>query len=203
MELLSPPTEAQAQNIDHRVVLHQVSWEGYEAILRLRGDRAGPRIAYLEGEVELMSPSEGHEDLKKKWARLLEAWSEEVGIDLEGRGSWTLKERKEDRGAEPDECYFVGPPKERPDLALEVNWTSGGLPKLEIYRGLGVREVQMWERGRIEVYVLRRGHYVKVRRSQVLPSLDLEFVARHLRIAGQANAVRALRASLRRRRRTH
>ena len=43
---------------------------------------------------------------------------------------------------EADECYVVGvleAEPERPDLAVEVVWTGGGLSKLEVYRGLGAR----------------------------------------------------------------
>ena len=93
---------------DSRVILHGVSWEDYERILEIRGESSGVRIAYLKGELELMSPSKDHELYKKTIARLLECWAEETGVDLNGYGSWTLKERKEESGAEPDECYVVG-----------------------------------------------------------------------------------------------
>ena len=46
---------------DHIIVLHDVSWEDYERILEIRGDHSAPRISYLEGEVEIMSPSKDHE----------------------------------------------------------------------------------------------------------------------------------------------
>ncbi|MFZ5470614.1 MAG: Uma2 family endonuclease [Myxococcota bacterium] len=202
--MLVPPTEEQTLNVDHRVILHGVSWAGYEAILAARGDHSAPRIAYLEGELEIMSPSGGHEATKKTWARLLEAWCEEMGVPLQGFGSWTLKRRKEERGAEPDECYIVGRRHAQvPDLALEVIWSHGGLDKLEIYRRLGVREVQLWERGRISVFVLRKERYVRARRSAVLPALELELIARCLKVQWQDEAVSSLRKALRRERKTH
>src|SRR5439155_5576949 len=83
--------EAVASVYDHRVTLHDVTWEQYEALLEMRGDRAGVRMAYLQGELELMSPSRSHEGIKKTLARLLEAYAEERGLDLNGFGSWTLK----------------------------------------------------------------------------------------------------------------
>ncbi len=43
--------------------------------------------------------------------------------------------------------------REAPDLAIEVIWTSGGIDKLESYRGLGVGEVWFWREGRMEVFV--------------------------------------------------
>jgi len=42
----------------------------------------------------------------------------------------------------------------KPDLAIEVVGSSGGIDKLEIYRKLGVREVWYWQRRRITPYVL-------------------------------------------------
>jgi len=33
---------------DHIVVLHDVSWEDYEHVLRIRGEHSAPRISYLE-----------------------------------------------------------------------------------------------------------------------------------------------------------
>lgn len=72
---VSPPAEA----IDQRVALHGVSWEEFERFLEMRGDDAGLRIAHLEGELELISPSHHHESSKKCLARLLEAGPPEPG----------------------------------------------------------------------------------------------------------------------------
>jgi Uma2 family endonuclease len=204
MESFSPPTEEETFNVDHRVCLHGVSWDQYQQLLEMRGDHSAPRFTYVEGDLEIMSPSGAHEHIKGKWSRLIEAWADETGVELESYGSWTLKRRKEERGVEPDECYVLGRANAKvPDLALEVNWTPGGFEKLEIYRRLGVREVQTWERGRISVHVLRRGHYVRVRRSEVLPGLDLRLVAQHLEVSTQTEAVRLFRAALRSKRPTH
>ena len=77
---------------------------------------------------------------------LVETWCVEAGVDLSAYGSWTLKRKKAMRAVEPDECYVVGEvanPR-RPDLAIEVVWTSGGIEKLEIYARLGLREVWFW-----------------------------------------------------------
>jgi Uma2 family endonuclease len=194
--VLSTPT------IDHDpdgiVRLHGVTWEQYETILAIRGDKSAPRIAYLEGELEFMSPSRSHEAIKKRIARLLEAWAEETGVDLQGFGSWTVKRKLRKRGAEPDECYVVGMRKTRaPDLAIEVVWTSGGLNKLAIYAPLGVREVWVWEDARLSVHALREGGYVGVAGSELLPALDLALLLRFVDEPNQTAAVRAYRELLR------
>ncbi len=137
-------------HIDQRVRLHDIAWEDYERLLAARGDQCGVRVTYLEGELEFMTPSIDHESLKTRLARLLEAYAETVGIELEGFGSWIVKSEPRARGVEADECYIVGPITEtpqRPDIAIEVIWTSGGLDKLEVYRGLEVSEVWIWQGG--------------------------------------------------------
>jgi len=57
---------------DQRVTLGGIDWWQYEAFLAIRGDRAGVRVTYLEGEFEIMSPSQSHEMLAKRIARLLD-----------------------------------------------------------------------------------------------------------------------------------
>lgn len=44
-------------------------------------------------------------------------------------------------GAPPRRALLGSEDAERPHLAIEVVWTSGGLDKLDVYRKLGVREV--------------------------------------------------------------
>ncbi|HUR79560.1 MAG TPA: Uma2 family endonuclease [Thermoanaerobaculia bacterium] len=164
---------------DHFVFLHDVSWADYQHILEVRGDHSGPRISYLEGELEIMSPSENHERIKSLLGSLVEMWCVEHRIQFTRVGSWTLKNRAVRRGAEPDDCFVLGASAkaQRPDFAIEVIWTSGSLDKLEIYRMLGVREVWIWERGILTPYVLRDDHYEVAARSEALPGIDLRQLA--------------------------
>ena len=115
-----------------------------------------------------------------------------------GFGSWTLKNAPRARALEPDECYSLslGRPT-RPDLAIEVVWTSGGIDKLEVYRGLGVREVWFWRKGAIEVSELIGDQYQRRDRSVLLPDLDLAELARHIDSENQTEAVRRYRQALR------
>lgn len=184
---------------DQRVFLHDVSWPDFELLLKIRGDRAGVRMTYLNRVLELMSPSGDHEVIKKMIARLLEMYALETGIALNGFGSWTLKSARRACSVEPDECYSVGTGRPtRPDLAIEVIWTSGGIDKLEVYRGLGVGEVWMWREGAIEVYVLVEDAYLRRERSDLFASLDLVELARHVDGENQTEAIRRYRETLRR-----
>jgi Uma2 family endonuclease len=201
--LAAPPDP---DTTDHFVYLHG-RWEDYERLLAMRGEGSVPRITYLEGLIELMSPSRYHEIDKKRFARLLEAWAEESGVDLEGYGSWTLKRKRAKCGAEADECYTVNRravgERDRPDIAIEVIWTSGGIDKLEVYRKLGVREVWCYERGSLRFFALRgeRGQerYDEIPKSELVPQLPRDLLLASMGDAAQSQtaAVRALRARLR------
>ena len=184
---------------DQRVVMHGVPWSHYEAQLALRGEASSPRMAFLDGALELMRPSKEHERNKSYIGCLLEAYALERGIGLTPYGSWTLKSTPRQSGAEPDECYLVGADqnRERPDLVIEVVWTSGGIDKLEIYARLGVGEVWFWKDGRIEVHVLRGGRYESLKRSALFPDLDIDLLCSFLDRATALQAVRAFREALR------
>ncbi len=148
-----------------------------------------------------MSPSIQHESVKSNLGRLVEVWMDEHGVEYRTLGSWTLKQATDEKGLEPDECYALGDnvvAPERPDLAIEVIWTSGGLHKLDIYRAIGVREVWFWDRGAIRVRVLREGAYVESGESEVLAGIDLELLASFLDRTSTSAAKREYRAAMKR-----
>jgi Uma2 family endonuclease len=182
---------------DQRVILGGIDWWQFETFLAIRGDRAGVRVTYLEGQLEIMSPSRTHEMLKTMIARLLEAYADEKGLVFEGYGSLTMRNAPKLRGIEPDECYAVGAAKESPDLAVEVIWTHGGIDKLDVYRGLGVREVWIWKKEELKAYELRGGAYVEIPQSSVILGLTPSFIREFLDCETQTEAVRKLRAELR------
>ena len=185
---------------DHIIVLRNATWADYQRLLEMRGDHSAPRISYLEGVVEIMGPSRAHESIKSLIGRLVEAWCFERGVEFSPYGSWTLEKKENDRGVEPDECYVFGdvPGAERPHLAIEVIWTSGGIDKLEIYRKLGVREVWFWRRGKLTVHALRGEAYQEIPGSEVLPGIDLVELASLLDRTPASRAIREYRAALQR-----
>ena len=184
--------------VDHCVTFRRVSWEQYEALLGTRGESDLPRMTFLRGTLHVMSPSAAHDSISRMFVRVLGVVAEEMGIDLNAFGSWTLKAEPE-RGLEPDESFVLGErSKPVPDLAIEVLWTSKIADKLEVYRGLRVPEVWCWEAGAIAVFVLRDDRYERVLRSALLPALDLELVARIVVRKDQRKAIQELRESLRR-----
>lgn len=191
------PTRGALPDEEQRVLLDGVSWATY-VMLRDSVDSPGVRMTYLEGRLEIMSPSRAHEVEKTQIARLLELFCLERDIPLFGYGSTTFRKEDEARGLEPDECYARGNDKPVPDFALEVIKSHGAIDKLEVYRGLGVREVWLFEDGEFRILELQGAAYVSIANSSVLPEAPLARVAHYALYADQHRALREFRDELRR-----
>lgn len=216
MKTVSLPLERASTLAEERIVLHNVSWSTYEALLHDLGDRGGIRVAYDRGNLEIMSPHLPHEKLKGLIRRLIEAFADETGLGILNAGSTTLKSHLRQRGVEPDECYYirnesivrakieidlaVDPP---PDLAIEIDIKSSSVDKLGIYAVLRVPELWRHDGKKLIVYHLQAaGDYVESAMSAALPGLPLEELARCLdrRDAdAQSDIVREFRARIRER----
>ena len=196
MPALRPEVPALEQ--DSIVVLRGATWADFQRVLELKGDSSVPRVAFLEGVLELMHPSQTHEGVKSMLGRLVEAWCIERGVDITPYGSWTHESKERQRGIEPDECYVMGDnaEPERCDLAIEVDWTSGSVNKLEIYRKLCVREVWIWKRGAIAIHKLVGEQYQAVPSSEVLVGIDLGELLEFIDVRPMTRAVREYRARL-------
>jgi Uma2 family endonuclease len=191
--LLQPQFNTEEQ----RVILPSVTWQQYESLLATLGDYPGLRLIYLTGTLEIFMPSPEHEMIKKVIARLLERYAEELDIPLHGYGSTTFRQAAKARGLEPDECYCVDTLRELPDLAIEVNLTGGGVDKLDIYQGLGIPEVLIWQDRQLMLYDLRGESYQQVTRSQFFPQLDLQLLAQYIQPQAQPQAVKEFLQAIR------
>ncbi len=184
MSLISLPQLVNFKTSHHdseqRLILTGISWEEYEQFLESLGDSATYRTIYLEGVLEIMSPSRRHEVSKRNIGRLLEVYLEAAEIDFWGLGSTTLRVDKGKAGKEPDECYCLRTDKELPDLAIEVIITSGNIKILEVYRRLGVKEVWLWQNDQLHIYYLENEQYSLKEKSQLLPNLDLNLLCQFI-----------------------
>jgi Uma2 family endonuclease len=193
-------TQSYIQTAEQRLVLEGISWQQYEIILATLGDDfPNLRLNYLEGALELATNSPEHEELKKVIGMLLEAYFQETGTRFHALGSTTFRKAMKLRGLEPDECYCLGAKKEFPDLAIEVVLTSSIVNKLEIYQGLGVAEVWQWREGQFVIRHLRSTGYEQIPRSELLPNLDIQLLARHVNPTEQFDTVMVFRDTIRQR----
>ena len=172
---------------EQRFLIEFLSWEGYLRLLKAFGDR-GPRVSYLDGMVELMSPGPIHEQYGHVLGTMVTILTVELNIPCKSQGSTTIRRRARKRGLEADRCFYLESlpllrvpdleklkPFPRPDLAIEVEITAPLLPKLEIYAGLGVPEVWRHDRDGLTILLLGPdGRYAESPTSRAFPFLPLD-----------------------------
>jgi Uma2 family endonuclease len=186
---------------EERFISSGVSWEFYEALLAKLEDNSHYHITYLDGILEIVSPSRKHESVKTRLASLIWLYLWKKQIKHFPLGSTTFKNQAKKAGAEPDECYCIGEEKEIPDLVIEVVVTSGSISKLETYRRLGFSEVWFWQLDKLKLYHLRDNAqdeqanifadtygYEAITRSEVLPQLDIALLERLVLISDSVEA---------------
>jgi Uma2 family endonuclease len=197
-ELLRPDLLADGMAPEERIVFSGISWKRYLKLDKLLGDdRPGPRFYYLNGNLEIMTTSNEHERIKKLIAGILEIYFEHIGIEIFTRGQATMRDVLRKAGAEPDDSWCLGKEKKFPDLVLEIALTSGGINKLQIYREFKVPEVWFWRRKRLEIFGLNRaGNYVALRKSRLLPKLDIALIEDCASIQSWNEARQTFRAGL-------
>ncbi len=196
---LRPTGGHRAELAEPRIPLTGISWEQYETMIAMVGDRPRLRLSYLDGTLEIMTISPEHEMLKKMIAHLLEVYALEADIALYSYGSATFRRQASAKGLEADESYCLDDRKDVPDLAIEVVLTSGTIDKMQIYAGLGVREVWVWRLGSISVQRLRSdgSGYDAFASSALLPQLDLAMLSEHIRPQDEPQALRTFRNLIR------
>jgi Uma2 family endonuclease len=177
-----------------------LTWREFKAVEQLL-DRPGYRLSFLDGILEIRQmPGEPHETVKKRIAALLELYLLMAGFDFTPTGSMTLQSEAGAVKREADESYKLAPGRSRPDLAIEVVFTSGGINKLESYKRLKIPEVWFWDDGVLEVYHLRGEgnelHYEKIDKSEELPGINLELLLRCINMVNHVDALKTFQQAL-------
>jgi len=164
------------------------NWDTYLMLDEAIG-RRGVRVRYNEGIIEVMSISPLHEKLKTRLGYFVAAWCRHHRIRHEMLGSATQTVRGK-KAAEPDESFAFGPGSpEKPDLVIEVALTSGGMDKLNLWAGLGVPELWLWQNGTLHFFHLKKDRYVPVDDSRFLPGFPVRMMTDALAIANGSEAV--------------
>jgi Uma2 family endonuclease len=172
---------------EQRIVLHGMTWAAYTE-LRDMEQNHHVRMIYDGGTLEIMSPSDQHENVTKLIAQLIETFTAELGIPRRSLRSTTWRRADLYKGLEADECYYIRnhrlvsrrakvelgrePP---PDLAIEVVVHHGDVDKMRIYAALGIGELWYWHDGELQAYALEdSGEYVPRETSLNLPMLRVK-----------------------------
>jgi Uma2 family endonuclease len=189
--------------------LASVSWDEYEELLSELGDRAGLRVSYDEGRLQIVSPSALHEFYKDSIFSLARLVAEVTNTPLETRGSTTYRRRRKAKGAEPDTSFYVqhathmigkgridletDPP---PDVVVGIDLSNESLSKFPIYAALGVPEIWLYDGQQARFYHLAEQRYQEIPHSLAFPVLTnaalTDFLAQS-KTSGQSAALAAFR----------
>ena len=178
---------------EQRTVLHNISWETFETLLRETGEDRGSRFAYDGTTLEIMTPLFEHENPKINFDRFIYILADELNIEIRSAGSTTLKRKIVRKGIEPDNCYYIqnelavrgretldlidSPP---PDLAIEIDITSSSVNKLDIYSALGVPELWRYDGNNLKFYQLSEDEYIECEFSIAFPLVSVKDISRFI-----------------------
>jgi Uma2 family endonuclease len=181
--------------VDTPILIDGMTWREFKAAQQLL-DRPGVRLSFLDGVLEIRPmPGRKHETTKGRIGALVEAYMEFIELDFVPTESLTLESETGLVKREADKSYELGPHRDRPDLAIEVVVTSGGIDKLEAYKRLQIAEVWFWEKGKLALYALGGDGYEPISRSQLLPGLDIAELIRCVDLPNHVQAIREFRQS--------
>jgi Uma2 family endonuclease len=181
--MVTVPLEFNTEQIrgEKRVVFYHLSWLSYQQILQALGENNRAHLFYDRGTLEITMPLEEHEFYRELIGRFIYFLVSELGLKIKSMGSTTLAREDLERGAEPDNAYYIqnqarvagkkinlgqDPP---PDLVVEVDITHTDINKLELYARLGVPELWRFNGQIWRIYQLEKGIYKEVELSQTFP----------------------------------
>lgn len=166
------------------------NWQQFKTIQSLITEQGGLKIFYLDGVIELMTLGERHETIKSMIAILLGIYFWQKEIEFIPVGSATRESEEKGVSFEPDESYYLYEKKEHPDLAIEINITSGSSQKLEKYRRFQIKEVWMWYDNKLTIYCLKNNEYEQIYQSELLPELNLKLLEDCVLIPSKLEAIK-------------
>jgi Uma2 family endonuclease len=208
MATVSPPIEEAAQApSEQRFLLRAVDWKTYRAISRaLEGRHL--RLTYDRGNLEFMTISSTHGNYSRLLGRLIFVLAEEYGLPISSFGDMTCDREDLDRGAEPDECFYLeNEPRIRgreeidlttdppPELIVEIDISRSSRNRLSIYAAMGVPEV--WQFNGETLRVHQRGadgQYAVSDHSRHFPSLPVGELSAFLHRRTQMDEVSLVRS---------
>ena len=168
------------------VVLPNLRWETYQAIVKDFEQQPNTRLTYDCGQLEIRMPSDLHEFYKKLLGRIVETLTEALALEILSLGSMTCDRQDLAKGLEPDQCYYIqneanvwdkeninlqtDPP---PDLAIEIDITSSSLNRFSIYASLNVPEIWHYNGKIVTIYGLENNQYQPLDNSLAFPMLKV------------------------------
>jgi Uma2 family endonuclease len=171
---------------EKRLALRGLDWPAYQQMKALLNERTQARLTYDRGTLEITMPSQPHEFAAEILGLFIRILVVELGLKLMSLRSTTLDRDDLERGAEPDNSYYIqnqpqvagravnlatDPP---PDLVVEVDIAHTDIDKPALYANLGVPEFWRFDGQVWQIYQLQAGVYVECSRSPLFPLVSKE-----------------------------
>jgi Uma2 family endonuclease len=197
--VVTTASQANQQSGEKRVTLQSLTWESYQQILHALPQSRAARLTYDRGILEITMPLEDHEFACELIGLFIRILVGEMGLKLKSMGSTTLDREDLNRGAEPDNAYYIqhqslvagrkvnlakDPP---PDLVVEVDITHTDIRKNKLYAAMGVPELWRYDGQEWLIYQLQTQEksYQECDRSPTFPWVEKEDLYRFLQQAQQ------------------
>lgn len=195
--LLPKPTELKGEK---RVALRGLGWQNFQQILHALPQTRTAQLSYVDGTLEIVMPLEDHESASELIGLFIRILVVEMGLKLKSMRSTTLARPDLNRGAEPDNAYYIqnqpqvagrtidlqkDPP---PDLVVEIDITHTDIDKNSLYAQLRVPEFWRYNGQQWRIYQLQSDSYREVDRSPTFAWVEKADLYRFLEQAQQDEA---------------
>lgn len=158
------------QNSDRTTLISDATWEEYQNL-----SIPNCLVSFRDGVIAVVSPGRNHEIISDLIRAIIWGYCRKHSLLFFTYNQTRLVcEGKE--GKEPDVAYSFEQDKNRPDLAVEVNLTSGSIDDLTKYQYLDIPEVWIWSQKSIKFFVKTQTGYQSVTVSNCLPNLECDQV---------------------------
>ena len=166
---------------EKRVAIHGLTWVQYQQMLAALPDTRAARLTYSLGTLEISMPLEDHEQTNGIIGLFIRTLVIELGMKMKSLWSTTLEREDLDRGAEPDNAYYIqnrdkvagkkvdlqqDPP---PDLVVEVDISHTDIDKNRLYAAMGVPEFWRFDGRSLRIYQLKGDRYTESETSRIFP----------------------------------
>ncbi len=189
-----------------QLLLKELNWHKFEAILSELGESRASRLSYSNGVLEIMVPLPEHEKDKEIIGEMVKIILDAQEINFEPLGSTTFKNELMNQAVEPDACFYIknyqavigknrlnleiDPP---PDLLIEIDITSR--TRLDNYRLLGVPELWRYTQSGLEINLLQEEEYIKSLTSPNFPNIPIvELINKYVEQSQQLGRSEAIRS---------
>jgi Uma2 family endonuclease len=195
--LHAPGRQANAPTGEKRVTLQGLNWQSYQQILYALPSSRAVQLTYDRGTLEIAMPLEEHEFASELIGLFIRILVGEQGLKLKSIRSTTLDREDLDRGAEPDNAYYIqnqpqvagrnvdlatDPP---PDLVVEVDISHPDIDKNQLYAAMGVPQLWRYNGQEWRIYQLQATNYSEVEHSPTFSWVEKADLYRFLAQAQQ------------------